>query len=189
MKERYLQAIGAILILTPALLHAQQPLTWQEVQDRFHAANRSLQAGQIGVDESRASETTAYLRPNPTLNVLNDQINPFSGGAPHSSFGALLSTASVSYLHERERKRELRLESAQDATKITVSGQADLDRNLIFNLRMAFVQTLQSKAIRDLAKENLAYYDHVLDLSNERYKAGGIAKIDLSPPPVAARAV
>jgi hypothetical protein len=80
MKERYLQAIGAILILTPALLHAQQPLTWQEVQDRFHAANRSLQAGQIGVDESRASETTAYLRPNPTLNVLNDQINPFSGG-------------------------------------------------------------------------------------------------------------
>jgi outer membrane protein TolC len=72
------------------------------------------------------------------------------------------------------------LESAQDATKITVSGQADLDRNLIFNLRMAFVQTLQSKAIRDLAKENLAYYDHVLDLSNERYKAGGIAKIDLS---------
>jgi cobalt-zinc-cadmium efflux system outer membrane protein len=120
------------------------------------------------------------LRPNPTLNVLNDQINPFNGGAPHSPFGALLSTASINYLHERERKRELRLESAQGATKIAVSGQADLDRNLIFNLRMAFVQTLQSKAIRDLAKENLAYYDHVLDLSNERYKAGGIAKIDLS---------
>lgn len=181
MKERCLQAICAILILLgPPLLRGQQPLTWQEVQDKFHAANRSLQAGQIGVDESRASETTAYLRPNPTLNVLNDQINPFNGGPPHSPFGFLLSTASVSYLHERERKRELRLESAQDATKIAVSGQADLDRNLIFNLRMAFVQTLQGKAVRDLAKENLAYYDHILDLSNERYKAGGIAKIDLS---------
>jgi cobalt-zinc-cadmium efflux system outer membrane protein len=181
MKERYLQTIGAILIaLAPALLHAQQSLTWQEVQDKFHTANRSLQAGQIGVDESRANETTAFLRPNPTLNVLNDQINPFNGGPPHGPFAALLSTASINYLHERERKRELRLESAQDATKIAVSGQADLDRNLIFNLRMAFVQTLQSKAIRDLAKENLAYYDHVLDLSNERYQAGGIAKIDLS---------
>lgn len=66
MKERYLQTIGAILIaLAPALLHAQQSLTWQEVQDKFHTANRSLQAGQIGVDESRANETTAFLRPNP----------------------------------------------------------------------------------------------------------------------------
>ena len=181
MKERYLLAVCAVFVLlVPASLQAQQPLTWQQVQDKFHAANRTLQAGQVGVDESRANETTAFLRPNPTLNVLNDQINPFPGGPPHGPFAALLSTASVSYLHERDRKRELRLESAQDATKIAVSGQADLDRNLIFNLRMAFVQTLQSKAIRDLAKENLAYYDHVLDLSNERYKAGGIAKIDLS---------
>src|ERR1700728_350771 len=181
MKERYLLAVCTILIvLLPVSLYAQQPLNWQQVQDKFHAANRTLQAGQVGVDESRANETTAFLRPNPTLNVLNDQINPFPGGPPHGPFAALLSTASVSYLHERDRKRELRLESAQDATKIAVSGQADLDRNLIFNLRMAFVQTLQSKAIRDLAQEHLAYYDHVLDLSNERYQAGGIAKIDLS---------
>src|ERR1700678_710626 len=149
MKKHFLQEICATLILlAPALLEAQKPLTWQEVQDKFHSANPFLQAGQIGVDESRASETTAYLRPNPTLNILNDQINPFSGGPPHSAFGALLSTASVSYLHERERKRELRLESAQDATKVAVSSQTDLDRNLVFNLRMAFVQTLQSKAIR-----------------------------------------
>jgi outer membrane protein, heavy metal efflux system len=181
MKKRFLQVICASLILlAPVLLEAQQPLTWQEIQDKFHSANPSLQAGQIGVDESRANETTAFLRPNPTLNVLNDQINPFNGGPPHGPFAALLSTASINYLHERDHKRELRLESAKDATKVAVSGQADLDRNLIFNLRMAFVQTLQSKAIRDLAKENLAYYDHVLDLSRERFNAGGIAKIDLS---------
>ena len=169
----------AILLFAESGL-AQTALTWQEVRDKFHAANRTLQAGQIGVDESRASEVTAFLHPNPSLNVLNDQINPFNGGPPHSTFGALLSTASVSYLHEREHKRELRLESAKDATKVAVSGQADLDRTLLFNLRMAFVQTLQGKAVRDLAKENLAYYDHVLDLSRERFNAGGIAKIDLS---------
>jgi cobalt-zinc-cadmium efflux system outer membrane protein len=44
---------------------------------------------------------------------------------------------------------------------------------------MAFVQTLQEKAILNLAKENLAYYDHVLDVNRERYKAGGIAQVDL----------
>jgi cobalt-zinc-cadmium efflux system outer membrane protein len=158
---------------------AQQALTWQEVRDKFEAANPSLRAGQIGVDEFRAAEITAYLRPNPSLGLLADQIDPFSGGPPHSSFGFLLNSATVSYLHERRHKRELRLESAQDATKIAVSSQADLERTLVFSLRSAFVGTLQGKAVLDLAKENLTYYDHVLDVNRERYKAGAIAQVDL----------
>jgi len=158
---------------------AQQALTWQEVRSRFEAANPSLRAGQIGVEESRANETTAYLRPNPNFSILADQIDPFPGGPHHSTFGFLLSVAAVSYLHERQHKRELRLESAQKATGIAVSGQADLERTLIFDLRMAFVQTLQEKAILDLAKENLTYYDHVLDVNRDRYKAGAIAQVDL----------
>jgi cobalt-zinc-cadmium efflux system outer membrane protein len=44
---------------------------------------------------------------------------------------------------------------------------------------MAFVQTLQQKAVLDLAKENLVYYDHVLDVNRDRYKAGAIAQVDL----------
>jgi cobalt-zinc-cadmium efflux system outer membrane protein len=44
---------------------------------------------------------------------------------------------------------------------------------------MAFVQALQEKAVLDLAKENLIYYDHVLEVNRERYKAGGIAQVDL----------
>jgi cobalt-zinc-cadmium efflux system outer membrane protein len=158
---------------------AQQALTWQEIRARFEAANPSLRAGQIGIDESRANETTAYLRPNPNFSILADQIDPFPGGPHHSTFGFLLSVAAVSYLHERQHKRELRLESEQKATGIAVSGQADLERTLIFDLRMAFIQTLQEEAILDLAKENLTYYDHVLDVNRDRYKAGAIAQVDL----------
>jgi len=158
---------------------AQQALTWQEIRARFEAANPSLRAGQIGIDESRANETTAYLRPNPNFSILADQIDPFPGGPHHSTFGFLLSVAAVSYLHERQHKRELRLESAQKATGIAVSLQADLERTLIFDLRMAFIQTLQEKAVLVLAKENLTYYDHVLDVNRDRYKAGAIAHVDL----------
>lgn len=158
---------------------AQQALTWQEVRARFEVANPSLRAGQIGIDESRANETTAYLRPNPNFSVLADQIDPFPGGPHHSTFGFLLSVAAVSYLHERQHKRELRLESAQKATGIATAGQADLERTLVFDLRMAFVQTLQEKAVLDLAKENLTYYDHVLDVNRDRYKVGAIAQVDL----------
>ncbi|MDQ1405269.1 MAG: outer membrane protein heavy metal efflux system [Acidobacteriaceae bacterium] len=158
---------------------AQQALTWQQVQDRFATANPFLLAGQVGIEEARAQEITAYLRPNPSLGLTADQLNPFPGGPSHSTFGDVLSVATVSYLHERRRKRELRLESAQDNTKITTSGQADLTRNLLFTLRGAFVQILHEKAVLALAKEILAYYDHLLDVNRDRYKAGAIAQVDL----------
>jgi cobalt-zinc-cadmium efflux system outer membrane protein len=158
---------------------AQKALTWQEIRDRFEAANPTIRAGQIGIDESRAQEITAYLRPNPSLGLTADQINPFNGGPAHSTFGSLLAVAAANYLHERRHKRELRLESAQKATGIAASGQADLERTLIFTLRMAFIQTLQEKAVFDLAKENLSYYDHLLDVNRARYKAGAIAQVDL----------
>src|ERR1700730_15634156 len=170
------------LILTVSLARgslAQKALSWQEVRERFELANPSLLAGQVGIDESRAMETTAYLRPNPNLALTADQINPFPGGPAHSTWGSLLSVASVNYLHERQRKRELRLASAQDATKIAVSSQAGLERSLIFIFRKAFVQTLHGKAVLDLAKENLSYYDHVLVVNRDRYKAGAIAQVDL----------
>ena len=171
---------GLLLIAMSACSSfAQKALTWQEVRDKFETANPTLRAGQIGIDESRAQEITANLRPNPNLTILADQIDPFNGGPTHGPFAYLLSSGTVSQLWERQHKRGLRLESAQKATAIATSGQADLERNLLFNLRGAFVQTLQEKAILSLAKENLAYYDHVLDVNRERYKAGGIAQVDL----------
>lgn len=158
---------------------AQKALTWKEVRDKFEAANPSLRAGQIGVDESKANETTAYLRPNPNLSLLADQIDPFPGGPAHGAFAFWLPSATLTYLHERQHKRELRLDSAKEATGIAVSNQSDLERNLLFNLRSAFIQTLQQKAVRDLAKENIDYYDHVLGVNRDRFQAGGIAQVDL----------
>jgi len=158
---------------------AQKALTWQEVRDRFERANPALQAGQIGIDESRAQEITANLRPNPYVTVLGDQIDPFNGGPPHGPFAYLLASGSVNYLWERQHKRGLRLESAQKGTTVAISEQADLERNLLFNLREAFVQILQEKAILKLAQDNLSYYDHVLAVNHDRYTSGAIAQVDL----------
>ncbi len=171
--------VGLLLIAVSAgRSFAQRVLTWQEVRAKFEAANPTLRAGQIGVDESRAQEITANLRPNPSLTLLADQIDPFSGGPPHGPFAYLLPSVTVNYLWERQHKRGLRLESAQKGTAVLTFGQADLERSLLFNLRGAFIETLQEKAILNLAKENLAYYDHVIDINRDRYKAGGIAQVD-----------
>ena len=173
------QMCFGLLLLLAGTSVAQTAMTWQEIRQKFEANNPTLKAGAIGVDESRAQEITAYLRPNPNLSIIADQIDPFPGGPPHGAFAYFLPIASGSYLLERRHKRELRLESAQKATTIAVSGQADLERMLIFNLRLAFVQTLQEKALLMLARDNLAYYDHVLDISRERYRVGDIAHVDL----------
>ena len=158
---------------------AQRALTWQEVRDKFESVNPTLRAGQIGIDESRAQEVTAYFRPNPTFTLPIDgtQIAPDKG--IWQPFTGTQFAPNLSYLHERQHKRELRLESAQKGTGIAISGQTDLSRTLLFALRTAFIQTLQEKAIFDLAKENLSYYDHLLDVNRERYKAGAIAQVDL----------
>jgi cobalt-zinc-cadmium efflux system outer membrane protein len=86
---------------------------------------------------------------------------------------------NFSYLHERERKRELRLESAKEGTQITASQHEDLERNLLFSLRSMFVQTLEAKAVLDLAKADLDYYDKIIEISRARYNIGAIAQIDL----------
>ncbi len=158
---------------------AQRPLIWQEVLDKFEAANPTLRAGQVGLDESKAQEITAFLRPNPNFTLSTDgtQIAPYK--AVWQPLMGTQFSANFSYLHERQRKREPRHESAEKGTGIATSGQADLERTLVLGLRMAFVQALQEKVILELAKENLAYYDHVLEVNRERFKAGAIAQVDL----------
>jgi outer membrane protein, heavy metal efflux system len=158
---------------------AQKPLTWDEVKARFEANNPTLRAGQIGIDESKANEITAYLRPNPQLTLLTDGTQIVRSNGVWQPFSGTLFTPSLSYLHERRHKRELRLESAKDATDITVSGQSDLERTLLFALRGGFVGTLQAKAVLRVAKDNLDYWDQVLKISRDRFQAGDIAQIDL----------
>ena len=160
-------------------VHAQKAFTWQEVRDKFEARNPTLRASQLGVDEAKAQETTAWLRPNPDLTTTLDQLDPFTP-SPYRPLANTLPLISASYLHERQHKRELRLESAQKGTAIAVSQQADLERTLLFSLRGAFVQTLQAKTVLTLARDNLAYYDGLLVVSRDRFKAGDIAQVDLN---------
>ena len=169
-----------LLLASPGIMaQAQSPMTWDQVRQRFEQNNPTLMAGKLNIDESKAQEITAHLRPNPVATFTADQFNPFPGGPSHSCCGDLLLVGDVSYLHEREHKRELRFESAQKGTAIAVSTQADLERSLLFGLRGAFVSILQAKAVLQLAKDNLAYYDHILDISRIRFNAGDIAEIDL----------
>lgn len=157
---------------------AQKTLTWEEAKRELQAANPTLRAGQIGIQESRADEITAFLRPNPDLTLSVDQLNPFTGN-PYRPLTDELPLLSGSYLVERRHKRDLRRESAQKNTAVAVSQLADQERSLLFDLRTAFVQVLQQKAVLAVTRDNLNYHDRVLEVSRDRLKAGDIAQVDL----------
>ena len=171
-------AVGAILALAPSCSSSQQALSWDQVKARFEATNPALKADADNVDEMRAEEITAYLRPNPqfTLSADGTQIAPHDG--VWTPFKGTYEQPNFSYLHERDHKRELRLESAQEGTRITEAQHEDLKRNLEFTLRAAFVETLEAKAVLDMANADLDYYDKIIEISRARLRAGDIAQID-----------
>ncbi len=170
-------AATALFVIVPG--GAQTALDWPQVEARFRAANPTLRAGQINIDESKANEITAYLRPNPDFTAGLDQLQFFTG-QPYRPLTATFLSFSFGYLHERQHKRELRLQSAQDATSISIAQQEDLVRTMIFSLRNAFVQTLQAKAVLALARENLDYFDREAGISRDRLRSGDIAQLDLN---------
>jgi cobalt-zinc-cadmium efflux system outer membrane protein len=166
--------VSASFAQTPA---PAETLTWQQAENEFRNNNPTLLAGKVNIDEAHADEITAYLRPNPDLNLTADDLGFFSYSPFQPTANAILA-GSVDYLHERKHKRELRLESAQVATAVAVSTQTDLERNLLFGLRDAFVRTLLAKAVVQLAQENLVYYDKEIEISRNRLQAGAMARVD-----------
>jgi cobalt-zinc-cadmium efflux system outer membrane protein len=169
---------AAVLLAVSSMCQAQESLTWKQVKLEFEARNPGLKADALNVDEMRAEEITAYLRPNPQFTASTDgnQIVPHDG--VWQPFKGTDVVPTLSYLHEREHKRELRLESAKEGTHVAESQHEDLKRTLEFTLRTAFVNTLQAKAILELAKADLEYYDHIIQISRDRLRAGDIAQVD-----------
>ena len=158
----------------------QTAYTWQQIKDKFEAANPTLKAAQLGIDESRSAEITAYLRPNPDLTVAADGFQIVPNQGVWRPLNGVVETPGVSYLHERQHKRELRRDSARQSTAVAESTYSDQERTLLFNLRSAFVQVLQAKAVLQNAKDNLDYWDRELSVNRNRYNAGDLALVDLN---------
>src|SRR5581483_10019494 len=175
----WLNSALLVLLCCGAMAQTPQPWTWEKVVQRFEVSNPNLLADKLNIDESKAQEIAAFLRPNPTftLSVDGTQIAPDRG--IWRPFTGTFESPSISYLHERQHKRELRLESAKKGTLIAESTHADVERTMLFNLRGAFVSALQAKAVLQLAKDNLDYYVRLLQISRDRFQAGHIAQIDL----------
>ncbi len=171
-------ARGLLLIVFALCLRswAQEPWTWEKVRERFETNNPTLRAGRLQVDEAKAGEITASLRPNPQLSVVLDQFTVFNPSVLSANNAQW--TPTVTQLIERQSKRHLRYQSAELAARSSQSDTQDLERNLLFNLRDAFVRLLAAKSVLQFSTDNLSYFDKVIEVNRERFKAGDISNID-----------
>jgi cobalt-zinc-cadmium efflux system outer membrane protein len=145
------------------------------------AHNHGLLAARTTIQQSEAEETTANLRPNPVL--LGDaQFLPiFNANQFDSNYldNSAQFDLGVSYLFERGKKRQHRLEAAKDVTAVTRSQVADNERSLTFQVASQFVNVQLAESTLELAQEDLKSFQNTVDISQERYRAGDIGLDDL----------
>ena len=143
--------------------------------------NHALEAARSTILQNQAQEITANLRPNPTLSW-DSQFIPLFDPAQFS-LSYLNNSAQfdlgIGYTFERGKKRQHRLQAAQDQTTVTRSQVADNQRTLTFNVGQQFVTVLLAQSMIDLAQENLASFQQTVDLSEAQTKAGAISEGDL----------
>ena len=143
--------------------------------------NHTLLAARTQIQQSQAEETTANLRPNPVL-LGDSQFLPVFQPSQFSS-DYLDNTAQfdlgVSYLFERGRKRQHRLQAARDVTAVTRAQVADNERMLTFSVASQFINVELAESTLELATEDLKSFENTVQIGEARYKAGDIGEGDL----------
>jgi cobalt-zinc-cadmium efflux system outer membrane protein len=202
MRSRFMQgAIFAALVSLPGSAFGQSspssapqaPRSTQTVQshgtvrltldDAIQLAiqhNHSLKAAQTTILENQAQETTANLRPNPVISF-GEQYFPFF--QPNEFSGEYIDNnaefdVGLSYLFERGKKRQHRLQAAQDQTAVTRSQVADNERTLAFNVASQFFSVQLAESTLDLALQDQNSFQKTVDISQARYQAGDISEAD-----------
>ena len=143
--------------------------------------NHSLLAARTTINQNRAQETTAFLRPNPDLSW-DAQFLPFFTpqvfSADYLKDNAQFDVG-VGYLIERGKKRQRRLEAARDATAVTTATVSDNERTVTSNVAQQFVDALLAKANLELAHTDLDSFQQSIEISEARYRAGAMSEGDL----------
>jgi cobalt-zinc-cadmium efflux system outer membrane protein len=182
-------AVLAVAVCLAGAVQAQTPrsavqgpvrITLDDAIQMALAHNHSLKAARTTIQQDEALEITANLRPNPVLTADAQFLPVFQP----SKFSAdyLNTTAQfdlgLSYLFERGRKRQHRLQAAKDTTAETRSTVADNERTLVFQVASEFFNVQLAESTLELADQDLKSFQKTVDISDSRYKAGDISEGD-----------
>jgi cobalt-zinc-cadmium efflux system outer membrane protein len=151
--------------------------------------NHNMLAMMTTIQQAQAEETTANLRPNPSL-FADWEYLPLGSPAHQNpnlyrgqSTGDYLHNNTegdigLSYLIERGRKRQYRLQAARDITAQTRSMVDDNGRTLTYSVASLFVNVQLAESMLELAQEDLRSFRQTVDLGEWRFRKGAISEDD-----------
>jgi len=185
MRSRFFRifALTAALFLLPRGEAAGQSTTLislDQAIDLALAHNHALKASRTLILQNQAQEITANLRPNPTLGA-DTQFIPFFSPQYFSGDNVDVTQQfdiGISYVFERGKKRQHRLQAARDATAVTRAQVADSERTLAFSVGQQFVSVLLAESTLQFALEDLKGFQQTVDISEAQFKAGFIGEGD-----------
>lgn len=146
------------------------------------AHDHALKAAQMLIQESRAQEITAAIRPNPVLSWDYAFLPIFSP----ANFGLPVQQnplpeqfdAGIGYTFERGHKRQARIQAARDQTAVTRLEVSDTERALTLNVAQQFLAALLARSNLEFARQDLGSFQQTVNVSEARYKAGDISEGD-----------
>jgi cobalt-zinc-cadmium efflux system outer membrane protein len=142
--------------------------------------NHNLLAARTTIQQSQAEQTTANLRPNPTLFADWEYLPFFSSSSQNSQYlhDSTEADLGLGYLIERGKKRQHRLQAAKDITEQTRSLVADNERSLTFGVASLFINVQLAESTLELAEQDLNSFQNTVDIGQERYRVGAISEDD-----------
>ena len=171
-----LQPLAQAQPQAPSFANAPSLISMEDAVRIALQYNQTLRAQRLNIDQSKAGEITAALKPNPVLGNLVDTIPLFS---PQTiRLQTQIYEETLSYTVERGGKREKRVAVAKDNTDVAAKTVTDNERQLRFQVVQDFINVLLAKSVLLLAQDNLANYSQQLDLNKARLTAGDLAEAD-----------
>ena len=158
----------------------QVRITLDEAIQMALRSNHSLLAARNNILQSQAQEVSANLRPNPELGATWAYLPLYP---PEEGFRSYLNDSAevdigLSYLFERGKKRQHRLQAAKDATAVTRSEVADNERSLTFQVASLFINVQLAESTLDLAQQNLKSFQNTVEIAEFQNKSGSISEND-----------
>src|SRR6202034_3316236 len=115
--------IGVVAAQVPPASAPPRAISMDDAVRIALAYNQSLRAQRLNIDQNKADEITAALKPNPTFTTLVDTIPVFSPQIIR--LNTQIYSESLAYTYERGGKREKRLSVAKDNTDVADKTVSD----------------------------------------------------------------
>ena len=169
-----------LLLTYPALSQTAAPLSIEQAIQEAIKNNLDLAAERFNLSVAEARQITAALRPNPVLTLQGATLDLLGAGFnPASPAGPNQLNVHTDFVLERGHKRAERIAFASEDRRLAELQIRELARRLILDVQSAFVDVQQARAGVTLAESNLRSLRGIVEVNENRVRAGDLAQVEL----------